>query len=76
MLTTPQVCKRVGISRATLHAYIRRGLAAPPRTTVGRVTARRWTPADIAELQKFRSGLKPGRRRGARFPQGYKKNAN
>jgi predicted DNA-binding transcriptional regulator AlpA len=75
-ITTPEVCKRLGISRATLHFWIRLGrVAAPPRTTIGKITARRWTELQIAEVRKL-GGLKRGRPRGLRFPQGYKKNAN
>jgi predicted DNA-binding transcriptional regulator AlpA len=69
-ITTPEVCKRVGISRATLHFWIRLGrVAAPPRTTIGKVTARRWSEQQIEAVRKFRGTLKPGRpRKGVASP--------
>jgi hypothetical protein len=50
-------------------------IAAPPRTTIGKITARLWTAADITKVRTFKGTLKAGRLRGMRFLEGYKPKA-
>lgn len=61
--TTSEAAAQIGVSRQTLQAWIAGGGIDPPEAiTLGRVTVRLWTKADIARVRKFKGTLKPGPR--------------
>jgi len=69
--TTAQAAKLIGISRATLHAWISRGkVRAPKPTQFGPGTVRRWSEKDIATLRAAKRKLyranmgRPRKRKG------------
>jgi len=52
-LTTEQAAKAVGISRATLQAWIKARKITPPAPTLeGAVAKRLWTESDLSRLRK------------------------
>ena len=59
--STEQVAQKLGVTRAAIHAWIRKGQAAPPLHKIGRALV--WTEADIARLRAARKKIKPGRPR-------------
>jgi hypothetical protein len=62
--TTAEAAKAIGISRATLQAWIKNDMIQPPvPTLVGAVAKRLWTVADIEKARKFRGTLRPGPRK-------------
>jgi DNA-binding transcriptional MerR regulator len=53
VLTTREVAVKVGITRATLQAWIRAKKFRPPKPTLDGARAKRlWTGADLERLQK------------------------
>jgi DNA-binding transcriptional MerR regulator len=65
--TTKEAAKAIGISRATLQAWIKDGMIQPPTPTLeGAVAKRLWTKADIERARRFKGTLRPG-------PKGKKK---
>lgn len=73
ILTASQVAREAGVSRATLYAWIDKGLLDPPEfTRSGDVEMRLWTEEDIERVLKLKGSLKLGRpisrkrKRGAR----------
>jgi excisionase family DNA binding protein len=61
--TTTEAAKKLGISRATLQAWIMKGLVQPPAIQVrfGKSPVRFWTTSDIARLRAMQKGIKTGR---------------
>jgi len=56
-LSTLDVAKRVGISRATLERWIAGGkIPAPKMITFGRDEFRQWTAKDVERVQKYKQG--------------------
>ena len=56
--TTGQAAKLIGVSRATLHAWIAgRKVLAPEPVPFGPTTVRRWTESDIARLRRDKRRL-------------------
>jgi excisionase family DNA binding protein len=56
--STGEAAEAVGISRATLQAWIaNRKIAAPKSTTLGNVTVRLWTESDLARLRKTKEKI-------------------
>lgn len=65
-LTTAQVARAIGVTRATLQDWIRRKLIpAPPLLEIGGGQVRLWDVVDIRRARKFVGTLKPGRTGGA-----------
>ena len=59
--TTTEAADRIGVSRQTLHAWIKEGkVSAPKPLAIGKHTIRLWKKADIDEARKFKGTLKPG----------------
>jgi len=62
--TTEEAAKEIGISRATLQAWIKKGkIQPPPPTLKGAVAKRLWARTDIEKARKFKGTLRPGPRR-------------
>jgi predicted site-specific integrase-resolvase len=62
--TTEQAAEVIGISRATLQAWIKNRMIQPPPPTVeGAVAKRLWGKADIDKARKFKGTLRPGPKR-------------
>jgi len=56
--TTREVAAKVGITRATLQAWIRDKKIKPPRPTLEGARAKRlWTEADLARLRKTKEKI-------------------
>jgi excisionase family DNA binding protein len=56
--STGEAAKRVGISRATLQAWIANGkIDAPETKSLGNVTVRLWTQFDLARLRKMKQKI-------------------
>jgi excisionase family DNA binding protein len=56
--STGEAAEAVGISRATLQAWIaNRKIAAPKSTKLGKVTVRIWTASDLARLRKAKESV-------------------
>jgi excisionase family DNA binding protein len=56
--TTEEAAKTVGISRATLQAWIRDSKITPPKPTLdGAVAKRLWSESDLARLQKTKDKI-------------------
>jgi len=50
--TTSEAAKHVGITRATLQDWIKKGkFAAPKLTQLANITVRLWTRSDVARLK-------------------------
>jgi predicted DNA-binding transcriptional regulator AlpA len=62
-LSTQQVAKKLGMSKATLSRYILMGkVAAPPETLVGGMRVRLWTEREIETLRLALPKAKNGRK--------------
>ncbi len=61
--TTTEAAKRVGVTRATLQAWIKSGRVRPPEIQVrfGKSPVRLWTASDIARLEVVKDKSKIGR---------------
>ena len=56
--STREAAKAVGISRATLQAWIANGKIKPPQSrTLGNVMVRIWTKSDLARLRKSKERI-------------------
>lgn len=56
--TTGEAAKAVGITRATLQEWIRRGKVKPPGPTLrGAVGVRLWTESDVARLLRTKEQI-------------------
>jgi excisionase family DNA binding protein len=65
--TTEEAAKAIGISRATLQAWIKAGTIQPPAPTLeGAVAKRLWNKVDIEKARKFKGTLRPGPKRRKR----------
>lgn len=65
-LTTAQVARAIGVTRATLQDWIRRKLIPAPRLLeIGGGQVRLWDVVDIRRARKFKGTL----RRGPRGPR-------
>jgi excisionase family DNA binding protein len=57
-LTTEEAAESVGISRATLQAWIKARKFNPPKPTLeGAVAKRLWTELDVARLRKAKEKI-------------------
>ena len=65
--STGEAAAEVGITRATLQAWIAAGKFRPPRTqTIGKIRLRLWTASDVDRLREAKKRLYwkgPGRPR-------------
>jgi len=53
--STVEVAKLVGVSRDTLHRWIReKKVSAPPAESFGGFRVRLWTAADIERIKKYK----------------------
>jgi DNA-binding transcriptional MerR regulator len=53
--STVEVAKLVGVSRDTLHRWIReKKVSAPPAESFGAFRVRLWTVADIERIKKYK----------------------
>jgi len=61
--TTAEAADIIGVTRATLQAWIMKGLVKPTAIQVrfGKSPARLWTDSDIARLRRTQEGIKVGR---------------
>jgi len=58
LYTTEEAADAVGISRATLQAWIRDRKFTPPKPTLdGAVAKRLWSESDVARLQKTKDKI-------------------
>lgn len=56
--TTKEAAKRVGITRATLQAWIKDKKIKPPKPTLEGARAKRlWTVADVSELREVKKRI-------------------
>ncbi len=56
--STAEAAKAVGISRATLQAWIAKGkITAPGAKSLGKVSVRLWTNSDLARLRKAKEKI-------------------
>jgi excisionase family DNA binding protein len=56
--TTEQAAEEVGISRATLQAWIKASKITPPKPTLkGAVAKRLWTESDLTQLRRAKEKL-------------------
>jgi len=57
--TTVEAAKKLGVSRATLQAWIMKGLVQPPEIQVrsGKSPVRLWTTSDIARLRAVKAKM-------------------
>ena len=61
-LTTTEAAEAVGITRATLHEWIKRGRVRPPKLQLGNGHAvRLWNESDVARLRAVKGTIKVGR---------------
>jgi len=59
--TTTEAAKNAGVSRQTLHAWIKDKLVAAPKPVrMGQRLIRFWSQFDIDQLKKFKGSLRPG----------------
>lgn len=64
--TTTEAADAVGITRATLHDWIKRGRIRPPKLQLGNGHAvRLWGESDIARLRALKKTIKVGRPKGS-----------
>ena len=72
LYTTGQAAAAVGITRATVQAWIAAKKIRPPKATVlGNVTVRMWSKADVQELRQAKEKLyRKGRGRKKAKAQG------
>lgn len=62
LLTTTEAAKAIGVTRATLHDWIKRGRVRPPKLQVGNGHAvRLWSESDVARLRDVKKTIKIGR---------------
>ena len=62
-LTTAQVARAIGVTRATLQTWIQRKMIpAPPLLEIGGGQVRLWDFQAVRRARKFKGSLKPGRR--------------
>lgn len=62
--TTAEAANAVGITRATLQDWIKKGkFAAPELQTLGKVCVRLWMPSDVARLKKTKKAIYQEKRR-------------
>ena len=61
-LTTTEAADTVGITRATIHNWIKRGRVRPPKMQVGN-GVRLWSESDVARLRTVKGTVKIGRPR-------------
>ena len=59
-LTTTEAADVVGITRATIHNWIKRGLVRPPKMQVGN-GVRLWGESDVGRLRRVKGTAKIGR---------------
>jgi DNA-binding transcriptional MerR regulator len=61
--TTTEAAKKIGVTRATLQAWIKTGRVQPPEIQVrsGKSPVRLWTTSDIARLRAMKNLIKVGR---------------
>jgi len=72
LYTTGEAAAAVGITRATVQAWIAKKKIRPPKATVlGNVTVRMWSPADVKMLRDAKEKLY----RKGRGPKGRAKKA-
>ena len=58
LLTTEQAAKAIGITRATLQAWIKAKKITPPAPTLeGAVAKRLWTESDLGRLRKAKENI-------------------
>jgi excisionase family DNA binding protein len=56
--TTGEAAEAVGITRATLQDWIRKGKFAAPRLhKIGKIGARLWTASDVARLRAVKKDI-------------------
>jgi excisionase family DNA binding protein len=62
--TTTEAAKAVGITRATLQDWIKKGkFAAPKLGRVGNISVRLWMASDVARLKKTKAEIYQEKRR-------------
>ena len=62
-LSTPQVAKKLGLSKASLSRYILMGkVPAPPETMAGGIRLRLWSESDIEGLKRALPKIANGRK--------------
>jgi excisionase family DNA binding protein len=62
LLTTTEAAEAIGVTRATLHAWIKRGRVKPPKLQIGNGHAvRLWSASDVARLRGVKKTIKVGR---------------
>jgi excisionase family DNA binding protein len=60
-LTTTEAADAVGITRATLHNWIKNGRVRPPKLQSGNMLVRLWTESDVARLRAVKGTIRIGR---------------
>lgn len=66
-LSTVEVAKKVGVSRATLERWISRGIIKPKVIQIGKGSFRNWTTADVESVKKHKQeNYRKGRGRKAK----------
>jgi predicted DNA-binding transcriptional regulator AlpA len=53
-LSTVEVAKKVGVSRATLERWISRGIIKPKVIQIGKSAFRNWTTADVGSVKRHK----------------------
>jgi excisionase family DNA binding protein len=62
--TMAQVAEQIGVSRQTLHSWIKVGhVTAPKATGTNKRSYRLWIQADIERVREFKGTLKRGRKK-------------
>jgi predicted DNA-binding transcriptional regulator AlpA len=62
-MSTPQVARKLGLSKASLSRYILAGkVPAPPETMAGAIRLRLWSESDIERLKKVLPTIANGRK--------------
>lgn len=69
--STEQLAHKLGVTRASIHVWINKGIIAPPLHKIGRALV--WTEADIARVRVAQKKIKPGRPRKGRGRKPAKK---
>jgi excisionase family DNA binding protein len=59
-LTTTEAAEAVGITRATIYDWIKRGRVRPPKLQVGN-GVRLWSESDVARLRAMKGTIRIGR---------------
>jgi DNA-binding transcriptional MerR regulator len=61
--TTTEAAKKLGVTRATLQAWIMKGLLQPPeiKVRIGKPPVRLWTTSEIERARAMQSRIKAGR---------------